>query len=376
MMDQIENIKTNHLLNRRVFFGVLFLLIIILVLALIWPYLNVIIFSLTIVMLLRPVYTRIYSWKWVREFRASKGLATALTIIAFILVIAIPVTILALLTFSQVKVLSSSIDLSDFVIEDFMDRLLTQIERFANLRSIEFDRQAFLDTMANAVRQLIFGLISLILKIGASFPSLLVNGFLFLGFLITLLPAADSLSKRERALIPLENPIVEAYATKINLMTRSMFLGIFVLSFVQGIAMGFFYALAGIPYAALWTALSIAFSVLPLVGISFIVLPMSIILILIGDVTSALIVLVGFYGFANWIDTLLRPKLVPKGAYLHPMLLILSVFGGLALAGFLGVIYGPVIMIVFVTTIELYRTYFLGIGIPEESNNEVVLSAN
>jgi predicted PurR-regulated permease PerM len=69
---------------------------------------------------------------------------------------------------------------------------------------------------------------------------------------------------------------------------------------------------------------------------------MSIILILNGDVTSAIIVLIGFYSVANRIDTFLRPKLVPKGAYLHPMLLILSVFGGLGLAGFLGVVYGPV----------------------------------
>jgi predicted PurR-regulated permease PerM len=99
---------------------------------------------------------------------------------------------------------------------------------------------------------------------------------------------------------------------------------------------------------------------------------MSLILVLSDDVTSAIIVLIGFYGFANWIDTLLRPKLVPKGAYLHPMLLILSVFGGLALAGFFGVVYGPVIMIVFVTTIDLYRTYFLGIERPEEENNEAV----
>jgi predicted PurR-regulated permease PerM len=46
----------------------------------------------------------------------------------------------------------------------------------------------------------------------------------------------------------------------------------------------------------------------------------------------------------------------------------------MSLAGFFGVIYGPVIMIVFVTTIELYRTYFLGIGEPEDVNYEVILS--
>ena len=54
---------------------------------------------------------------------------------------------------------------------------------------------------------------------------------------------------------------------------------------------------------------------------------------------------------------------------------MLSVFGGLGLAGFFGVVYGPVIMIVFVTTIDLYHTYFLGIGKPEEGNSELLLSA-
>lgn len=373
-MDQSAKPKMNHLLNRRLFFGILILLITILVLALIWPFLNVIIFSLTVVILLRPVYTRIYDWSWVQEFRASKGLATALTIIAFILLIAIPVTILVVLTISQVKVLSSNISLKEFVLEDYLNGLLTQLESLPVLDSVEFDRDAFLETITNAAGQLLDTLITLIVNIGTSFPNLLISLFLFFGFLVTLLPAYDSLLEQVRELIPLENPIVEAYVTKINLMTRSMFLGIFVLSFIQGSVMGFFYVLAGIPYPAFWTALSIAFSVLPLVGISLIVLPMSIVLFLNGETTSAVIVLVGFYGFANWIDNLLRPKLVPKEAYLHPVLLILSVFGGIALAGFMGVVYGPVIMIVFVTTIDLYRTYFLGIGRPEKENNEVVLS--
>ena len=371
-MDQTEQPKGKHLLNRRNFFGVLIIVSTILVLVLIRPYLSVIIFSLTIVVVLRPLYNRVYSWKWVSNFRASKGLATALTILGFILFIAIPVTILAMLAHSQVEVLSSDISVDEFALEDFLDELLTEIETLPVLSSVEIDRESFLETLTSAVDQLFRTLINLVLSIAASFPNLLISMFLFFGFLVTLLPSYDSLADLERDLINLDRPIFEAYATKISLMTRSMFLGIFVLSFIQGGAMGIFYTIAGIPYAAFWTMLSIALSVLPLVGISFVVLPMSIILILNGDVRSAIIVLVGFYGFANWIDIVLRPKLVPQGAYLHPMLLILSVFGGLALAGFFGVVYGPVIMIVFVTTIDMYRRHFLGIGEPAEADNEVV----
>lgn len=371
-MDQTEQPKGKHLLNRRNFFGVLIIVSTILVLVLIRPYLSVIIFSLTIVVVLRPLYNRVYSWKWVSNFRASKGLATALTILGFILFIAIPVTILAMLAHSQVEALSSDISVDEFALEDFLDELLTEIETLPVLSSVEIDRESFLETLTSAVDQLFRTLINLVLSIAASFPNLLISMFLFFGFLVTLLPSYDSLADLERDLINLDRPIFEAYATKISLMTRSMFLGIFVLSFIQGGAMGIFYTIAGIPYAAFWTMLSIALSVLPLVGISFVVLPMSIILILNGDVRSAIIVLIGFYGFANWIDIVLRPKLVPQGAYLHPMLLILSVFGGLALAGFFGVVYGPVIMIVFVTTIDMYRRHFLGIGEPAEADNEVV----
>ena len=54
------------------------------------------------------------------------------------------------------------------------------------------------------------------------------------------------------------------------------------------------------------------------------------------------------------IDAVLRPKLVPKEAQLSSALVLLSLFGGVKLFGFLGVIYGPVVMIFLLTTVEVY----------------------
>jgi hypothetical protein len=59
------------------------------------------------------------------------------------------------------------------------------------------------------------------------------------------------------------------------------------------------------------------------------------------------------------IDTALRPVLVPKDAYLNPALVMLSVFGGLSLMGFVGILYGPVIMILLVTSVEVYAKYIM-----------------
>ena len=49
--------------------------------------------------------------------------------------------------------------------------------------------------------------------------------------------------------------------------------------------------------------------------------------------------------------------LVSKDAEVHPALLILAVFGGLRFFGLWGVIYGPVLVILLTTTLEIYLEY-------------------
>ena len=100
------------------------------------------------------------------------------------------------------------------------------------------------------------------------------------------------------------------------------------------------------------------FGVLPVVGISFIVLPMAIVLLLTGSTVSAVIVLVGFYVVVNPMDFWLRPRLVSKEAAINFVLILLASMGGIYMAGLLGLVYGPVIMILFVTTIQIYREHF------------------
>ena len=85
---------------------------------------------------------------------------------------------------------------------------------------------------------------------------------------------------------------------------------------------------------------------------------MALIFLLTGNLSSAIIILIGFYVFVNPTDLILRPKLVSKEAYLNFALMLLALFGGLAVGGILGMIYGPVIMILFITTIDIFAEYF------------------
>jgi hypothetical protein len=100
-------------------------------------------------------------------------------------------------------------------------------------------------------------------------------------------------------------------------------------------------------------------SLLPMIGISLIAWPIGIVLILNGQVWQGVFIIAAFLVVVANIDTALRPKLVPKDAYLNPALVMLSVFGGLSLMGFIGLIYGPVIMILLVTSLEIYAKYIM-----------------
>lgn len=153
--------------------------------------------------------------------------------------------------------------------------------------------------------------------------------------------------------------ITQLFLNKIDLMIKAMFRGTVVIAIVQGLAMGLVLLIAGVPFVLFLTLLSMVLSLVPLIGASLIAWPVGIILILSGQVWQGIFVIAAFLLIVANLDTVLRPYLVPKGAQLNPALIILSVFGGLSLMGIIGAIYGPVIMILLVTSIDVYTKYIL-----------------
>jgi predicted PurR-regulated permease PerM len=72
------------------------------------------------------------------------------------------------------------------------------------------------------------------------------------------------------------------------------------------------------------------------------------------------------------IDNFLRPFLVPREARLDPALMLLAVFAGITMFGPWGIIIGPVVMIVIVTTISVYLAVYKGVpmDLPDEEDQK------
>jgi len=176
----------SHWTGRNIFFGVFFAFITIMVLWLVWPYVNTVLFSVTIVVLLSPIYNYFQRLRWVK----GKALPTALTIIAFFFIIAIPVSLLLIFTWYQGKELVANITQEGFHLEELLTDLIQRVRQLPFLADFEFDRVAFQGRIRELIGLLVTGFGMLAVNLGTSLPNLLINLFLFFGFLITLLPTA------------------------------------------------------------------------------------------------------------------------------------------------------------------------------------------
>ena len=325
---------TRNDMQNRVFFLITFLILIFLAVMLLKPFISTIMLALITIIVLKPLYSRILKLNWIKN-RAR--LSASLTLILAFILIIVPVYFLARVTLSQLADVLATIDLS--IIERL--NLGTLVDAAVS------EAEGVIDSGTVVVVQAVA-------SFGSSLLVFFVDAMIFVIIFITLMPEFDNAVKKIEDISPLGKEISQLYYKKTAAMISSLVKGMFIIAVLQGAIMGFFYFLAGMDLWFLFMIISMVLAVLPIVGISWLVLMLSAVAVIQGDVSSAIIILVGFYGVANWVDVILRPRLVSKDAYLHFSLVLLGILGGIVWAGFLGLFYGPVIMLLLVTTVEIY----------------------
>jgi predicted PurR-regulated permease PerM len=354
--------RTYNLQNQLFFFG-LFASLAVAVLWLIGNYIGVIAFSLVMVIILKPVHRF-----FMRHMGDRSGLATLLTLLLFFAVFIVPGWFIVSAAGSQLEALRADLSAGTEAvsIEAIRDRINNYITQIPGMQDFTLTPE-----QEEKVRQLATGaaqwLSSAVIGLGMSIPLLLAQTFIFLGVVGSLLPNYDKFVQRLLLLSPLSDAVDRLYLRKIKAMVWSMFVGMFVIAIGQGLIMGLLYWIGDVPYLGPLTLLSIVAAMLPL-GASLIALPVGIVMLLLGNYVPAIVILAGYLLVVANIDNLVRPRLVSKDAYLSFAAVMVSALGGYALFGFFGVIYGPVLMILFQTTVDVYQEHYLaGKGWSEDS---------
>ncbi|MFC7114764.1 AI-2E family transporter [Natronoarchaeum sp. GCM10025703] len=163
---------------------------------------------------------------------------------------------------------------------------------------------------------------------------------------------------------PLPRDVTDNLFEKIEQTTWGVVIGHISVAFLQGLLGGVALWAAGIPSVAFWTFVMIVLALLPLIGAFLVWGPAALYLAVIGDPVSA--TFLALYGIlvVSMVDNFARPLVIDKRAHLNPGLILVGVFGGVYVLGFVGLFVGPIVLGIFVamvvTFVEDYDTLAIG----------------
>jgi predicted PurR-regulated permease PerM len=186
-----------------------------------------------------------------------------------------------------------------------------------------------------------------------------VKTFIWLFAFYYLLRDGGRVRKMLISLSPLSDKYDKELADRIILSVKSVVGGSLIVALCQGAAAGVGMWFLGVPTPVLWGSVAVITSLIPAVGTGLVLLPAAAYLFLFSSTWSAVGLAIWALTIVNLIDNILRPKLIERDTKVHPLLILLSVLGGLVFMGPVGFLIGPIVVSILAEFLEIYNKMVL-----------------
>jgi predicted PurR-regulated permease PerM len=164
---------------------------------------------------------------------------------------------------------------------------------------------------------------------------------------------------------PLKRANINLIGEKFRKLVIANAVGIPVVALGQGIVALIGYFIFGAPSPILLFALTAITSMIPIVGGAMVYVPVGIYMIAEGDTAGGVGLLVYCMIIVGLTDNILRFTLLKKLENIHPLNTVFGIIMGLNLFGFMGLIFGPILVSMTVLLIQVYRDEFSDEDTPE-----------
>jgi len=333
-------------------FFVLFGLIGVLSFIVLQPYLSLVFFSLIYSILIWPIYQRVS-----KRLGSRRSLSTLASIVLSILLLVIPGIIFAqTLVIQAVTVVT---DLQSQVGPETLEQVVTQINSSVKVlpfaQDLEVTSQQLVQLIVQNLQPATDWFLSSFWQIGNFSITFMINLVLLIILVYFILPNLPDLKRYIYKISPLSKDATHQYFSRSYAMLLDVIKGTFLIAILQGLVGGIFLAIIGIPAWVLFAFLMMVLSMIPILGTGFVLVPIGLVLLLTGHPFLGILTMCWQFFVVGTIDNVVRSMVVSKVANVHPALMMVAVLGGIKAFGFLGLMYGPLILVVFVTTLEVYR---------------------
>lgn len=337
------------------FFHIFLLCSLALIIGLFWTYMSSIVLALLIASVFYPIYS------WVKKLLKGHEIPASLIMIFFIiLVLIIPigwfVSTLSNEAFDFYNKTSNSVSLKQIQQALEGDSVWAQqVRKIGKMTGLDLTPETIERLAASLGKRIGLFLYNQISSTASNLLSFLIHFFLMILTIYYLFRDGTRLKDYLTELIPVPDRQQEKVVNKFREMGKAIIIGNGLSGIIQGILGGFGFFFFGFNSPFLWGTVIAFMAFLPIIGASIIFIPATIILIIQEGVGAGIGFLIYNVFYSAIMEYLIKPRLIGQGMQMNSLLVFIGIIGGIKLFGILGIIYGPLIITIFLTLAEIYR---------------------
>lgn len=299
------------------------------------PYLSGVLGAITIYVLLRKAMKKLVGKGWNPQFTAI------FLLILSVIGILVPVAGIVLMLGNKIGSVAQNS-------ERVIDALKTQLEKIENLLGYDINSQIDTTEVSSMVS-------SKLQSIAGGTFEIVLAVFIMYFLLYYMLTNRRKLKESLFEYIPVDEKNLKIIGEDINAMVRSNALGIPLVAIAQGIVALIGFIIFGIENPIFWFVMVTVGSMIPFVGGLLGIVPAFILTYASGNIFQAWGIFL--YGFiiVGSTDNLIRLYVLRKLDNVHPLITLIGVIIGVPLFGFIGLIFGPLLLSLFLVVIRIYK---------------------
>jgi predicted PurR-regulated permease PerM len=303
--------------------------------------------------ILRPTH------RWLTEKIGGRDtIASVLVIIAIVVLVLTPLSILIGVVVGQAISVSQSVTpwVQTFINEP--TAITTYMEKFPYYKEILPYRDVIIEKAGMVVGNISSFLINSLSEVTKLTVNAVFSSIIMLYVMFYFLTMGEVLLLKILYFLPLHDRDERRLLRRFTSVTKATLKGTLIIGAMQGFLCGLAFALAGIQGPVFWGTVMAVMSIIPAFGTAIIWVPALIILALQGQFIGVTILAVLCGAIAGNLDNVLRPRLVGKDTEMHDLFVLFGTLGGISLFGILGIIIGPIVAALFITIWEIYGQVF------------------
>jgi len=274
----------------------------------------------------------------------SKPKAAWLLMVLSFLVILLPFGILANLLASKII----------YAVEH-SNQILDSLKKFSDQMKQRFGFAIADDATINEIGPLIRRIIPRILNITLNTISIIGLLYFVLYFMLIY---SRTMEDKLYEYIPLKDSNVDLIAKDIDTTVTASVIGIPLIALIQGVVGLIGYLFIGVSDPFLWFAITCITAMIPVVGAALAYVPLAIIFFAAGKNIQGIIMLAYGFGVIGLVDNLFRFVLNKRLGNIHPLITVFGVIDGISMFGFIGLIFEPILLSLFIVLLKVYSNEF------------------